>query len=105
MDQYSIPKHLDDPELIGFWTLDEFLVMVIPFAWGIIAQHIVFGLATCAAVDPSLRLDKAFIMRSNAIREHDVRGRLLTLNHPTYGSYLPIVDGMGPGRCLKLLEA
>lgn len=44
MDLYSIPKHLDDPELIGFWTLDEFLVMVIPFAWGILAQHVIFGL-------------------------------------------------------------
>ena len=28
MERYAIPKHLDDPELIGFWTLDEFLVMV-----------------------------------------------------------------------------
>lgn len=44
MDQYSIPKHLDDPELIGFWTLDEFLVMVIPFTWGILSQQILFGL-------------------------------------------------------------
>ncbi|WP_239806069.1 type IV conjugative transfer system protein TraL [Croceicoccus hydrothermalis] len=45
MDQYYIPKHLDDPELIGFWTLDEFLVMLAPFVWGILAQHIVIGLA------------------------------------------------------------
>jgi len=44
MDQFLIPKHLDDPELIGFWTLDEFLVMLIPFAWGIVTQHIVIGL-------------------------------------------------------------
>ncbi|GGD82216.1 type IV conjugative transfer system protein TraL [Croceicoccus mobilis] len=44
MDQFSIPKHLDDPELIGFWTLDEFLVMLIPFVWGILTQHIVIGL-------------------------------------------------------------
>lgn len=44
MDQYSIPRHLDDPELIGFWTLDEFLIMLIPFGWGILAQHIVIGL-------------------------------------------------------------
>ncbi|MGO7251529.1 type IV conjugative transfer system protein TraL, partial [Rhizobium brockwellii] len=26
-DKYVIPSHLDDPELIGFWTLDEFLAM------------------------------------------------------------------------------
>lgn len=44
MDRYAIPRHLDDPELIGFWTLDEFLVMVIPFFWGIVAGHVVFGL-------------------------------------------------------------
>jgi conjugal transfer pilus assembly protein TraL len=33
-DKYVIPSHLDDPELIGIWTLDEFLAMVIPFIWG-----------------------------------------------------------------------
>ena len=44
MERYAIPKHLDDPELIGFWTLDEFLVMVAPFIWGILASHIVIGL-------------------------------------------------------------
>ena len=44
MDQYSIPRHLDDPALIGFCTLDEFLIMLIPFGWGILAQHIVIGL-------------------------------------------------------------
>jgi len=44
MERYAIPKHLDDPELIGFWTLDEFLVMVTPFIWGILASHIVIGL-------------------------------------------------------------
>jgi conjugal transfer pilus assembly protein TraL len=49
MDRYAIPKHLDDPELIGFWTLDEFLVMVIPFVWGIMAQHIVIGLIVSTA--------------------------------------------------------
>lgn len=49
MDHYSIPKHLDDPELIGFWTLDEFLVMLAPFTWGILAQHIVIGLVLSVA--------------------------------------------------------
>lgn len=38
-DRYQLPRRLDDPELIGFWTIDEFLGMVIPFAWGIMAQH------------------------------------------------------------------
>ena len=44
MDRYSIPSHLDDPELIGFWTLDEFLAMAVPFIWGILTQHVVIGL-------------------------------------------------------------
>ena len=39
-DMYAIPSHLDDPELIGLWTLDEFLAMVLPFVWGIMTQHI-----------------------------------------------------------------
>lgn len=43
-DKYIIPKRLDDPELIGLWTLDEFLAMVVPFAWGILTQHILLGL-------------------------------------------------------------
>ena len=46
MDRYTVPSHLDDPELIGFWTLDEFLAMSIPFIWGILSQHVVIGLAT-----------------------------------------------------------
>ena len=38
MNRYTIPVHLDDPELIGFWTLDEFLAMVLPFIWGVPLQ-------------------------------------------------------------------
>lgn len=33
-DRYIIPRRLDDPELIGFWTLDEFAGRIIPFTWG-----------------------------------------------------------------------
>ncbi|ODU77582.1 MULTISPECIES: type IV conjugative transfer system protein TraL [Novosphingobium] len=44
MDRFTIPRHLDDPELIGIWTLDEFLVMFIPFFWGVLTQHVVIGL-------------------------------------------------------------
>lgn len=48
MSRYQVPSHLDDPELIGLWTLDEFLAMVIPFTWGVLSQHIIFGLvAAC----------------------------------------------------------
>jgi conjugal transfer pilus assembly protein TraL len=44
--KYVIPSHLDDPELIGLWTLDEFLAMVAPFIWGILSQHIIIGIAS-----------------------------------------------------------
>ncbi|MGO7251444.1 type IV conjugative transfer system protein TraL, partial [Rhizobium brockwellii] len=48
-DKYAIPSHLDDPELIGLWTLDEFLAMVLPFVWGIMTQHIVIGIIAAFA--------------------------------------------------------
>src|SRR3546814_9585124 len=44
-DKYLVPQRLDDPELIGFWTVDEFAGLLIPFAWGILAQHIFIGIA------------------------------------------------------------
>jgi conjugal transfer pilus assembly protein TraL len=43
-DKFVIPARLDDPELIGLWTLDEFLPMVIALLWGILSQHIVIGI-------------------------------------------------------------
>jgi len=43
-DKYVIPTHLDDPELIGFWTIDEFIAMVAPFTWGILSQHVLIGI-------------------------------------------------------------
>lgn len=58
-DKYVIPTHLDDPELIGLWTLDEFLAMVIPFAWGILSQHILIGIALSGAGWWGLRKAKA----------------------------------------------
>src|SRR3546814_9374385 len=58
-DKYVIPTHLDDPELIGLWTLDEFLAMVIPFAWGILSQHILIGMALSGAGWWGLRKAKA----------------------------------------------
>ena len=33
-DRYLVPRRLDDPELIGFWTIDEFAGLLVPFAWG-----------------------------------------------------------------------
>lgn len=57
-DKYTIPKRLDDPELIGLWTLDEFLAMVVPFTWGILAQHIFIGLVAAAGAWFALRKAK-----------------------------------------------
>ncbi len=58
-DRYQLPRRLDDPELIGFWTIDEFLGMVIPFAWGIMAQHVLIGIAIGAGAWLTLRKAKA----------------------------------------------
>ena len=44
MDRYVIPRRLDDPELIGLWTLDEFAGIIVPFTWGILSQHILIGI-------------------------------------------------------------
>src|SRR3546814_18094072 len=32
-----------------FWTVDEFAELLIPFAWGILAQHIFLGIALAFA--------------------------------------------------------
>lgn len=41
---YYIPRHLDDPEKIGFWTIDEAIAMVGPFALGIVFKSIMIGI-------------------------------------------------------------
>ncbi len=56
-DRYLLPRRLDDPELIGLWTIDEFLGLIIPFAWGILAQHILVGI--CLAFIAWFALRKA----------------------------------------------
>ena len=53
-DKYLVPQRLDDPELIGFWTIDEFAGLLIPFAWGILAQHIFIGIALARTTVPFL---------------------------------------------------
>jgi conjugal transfer pilus assembly protein TraL len=58
-DRYIIPRHLDDPELIGLWTIDEFAGMIVPFAWGILAQHIFIGIGLAMATWYVLRKAKA----------------------------------------------
>lgn len=36
----TIPTHLDDPPQILFWELDEFIVLSLMFAIGIMADHL-----------------------------------------------------------------
>lgn len=58
-DRYIIPKRLDDPELVGLWTIDEFAGIIIPFAWGILTQHIFLGIALSFACWFALRKAKS----------------------------------------------
>ena len=58
-DRYIVPRHLDDPELIGLWTLDEFVGMAGPFTWGILAQHIFIGIFLSFGAWFALRKAKA----------------------------------------------
>ncbi|MBI0533656.1 type IV conjugative transfer system protein TraL [Sphingomonas sp. TX0522] len=58
-DRYTIPRHLDAPQLIGLWTIDEFLGMFIPFVWGILTQHIFIGLFLAVGAWFGLRKAKA----------------------------------------------
>ena len=58
-DRYIVPRRLDDPELIGFWTIDEFAGLLVPFAWGILAQHIIIGTGLSVMTWFALRKAKA----------------------------------------------
>lgn len=58
-DKYLVSRRLDDPELIGLWTLDEFLGLAAPFAWGIFSQHILLGLVGAGGAWFALRKAKA----------------------------------------------
>ena len=58
-DPYIIPRRLDDPELIGFWTIDEVAGMLIPFTWRILSQHIFIGIIVAFGAWFALRKAKA----------------------------------------------
>ncbi len=58
-DKYQIPRRLDDPELIGLWTVDEFIAIIVPFAWGILAQHLFIGIGLAVTAWFALRKAKA----------------------------------------------
>ncbi len=45
--------------LIGFWTIDEFAGLLVPFAWGILAQHIIIGTGLSVMTWFALRKAKA----------------------------------------------
>lgn len=40
---YMVYQHLDDPELIALWTIDEFLVLVVPFLFGLLFRQPLIG--------------------------------------------------------------
>lgn len=44
LDRYVIPGRLDEPERIGFWTIDEFVALAGPFFIGILTQLIIWGI-------------------------------------------------------------
>ena len=58
-DKYLVPQRLDDPELIGFWTIVELAGLLVLFAWGILAQHIIIGTALSGLTWFALRKAKA----------------------------------------------
>lgn len=59
IENYLVPTRLDDPELIGLWTLDEFLVIVVPFGWGILSGHLFIGIFTALGCWFGLRKAKS----------------------------------------------
>lgn len=43
-EKYYIPKHLDEPAKLMFWTLEEVLIMIIPFVIGISNGYTLVGI-------------------------------------------------------------
>jgi conjugal transfer pilus assembly protein TraL len=43
MDEFYIPKRLDEPEMVLFWTMDELGIMVTPLIFGVIYGHTMIG--------------------------------------------------------------
>jgi conjugal transfer pilus assembly protein TraL len=58
-NRYLVPRHLDAPERIGIWTLDEFLVLLVPFAWGLLQQQFLLGILIASAAWYGLRKAKS----------------------------------------------
>lgn len=44
MEAYLIPKRLDEPERLAFWTIDEALVLFVPPCIGMLAGWMFTGL-------------------------------------------------------------
>lgn len=44
MEKYYIPKHLDAPARILFWTFDEALMFMVPMFIGVMTNHGVIGI-------------------------------------------------------------
>ena len=46
---YHVYQHLDDPEIIAIWTVDEFVAMTVPLLLGLVFRHVFVGLLLCIA--------------------------------------------------------
>jgi conjugal transfer pilus assembly protein TraL len=44
MDEFYIPKRLDEPEMVLFWTMDELGIMITPLIVGVINGYTLVGL-------------------------------------------------------------
>ncbi|MDE2439447.1 MAG: type IV conjugative transfer system protein TraL [Betaproteobacteria bacterium] len=48
-NSYYVYQHLDDPEIIGIWTMDEFVAAIAPLFIGLLLRHSLIG-AVCGGL-------------------------------------------------------
>jgi conjugal transfer pilus assembly protein TraL len=56
---FRVYQHLDDPEIIGVWTFDEFFAAILPLFIGLLLRHPLIGLVFGVAAWWALRKLKA----------------------------------------------
>jgi len=42
--KYYVPRHLDDPPKFLLWSLDEAMVLLVPFIIGVLLSQVVIGM-------------------------------------------------------------
>lgn len=45
LEQFYIPKRLDEPERLLFWSIDEACIMIMPIFIGLMLGHVIIGLS------------------------------------------------------------